>query len=29
VRGAVGDAMGHEVASAKQNVFIMGSDADR
>ena len=29
VRGAVGDAMGHEVASAKQNVFVMGTGADR
>src|SRR5262245_16137902 len=29
VRGAVGDAMGHQVASAKQNVQIWGAGADR
>jgi uncharacterized protein (DUF58 family) len=29
VRGAVGDAEGHEVASAREHVLVLGSGADR
>jgi hypothetical protein len=29
IRGVVGDASGHEVASARQNVFVIAPGADR
>ena len=29
IRGVLGDAQGHEMATARQSVFVLGSSADR